>query len=860
MIDPKIKSGRRFGVQGSLNFDTTSLSANPVLYKEMTKLMQGVYGFGGAGGVRAHRLNSGTEFSESQVYKTKRERDAVQRRLEAQLTEQLTIAFGDTAQKAGMSIPEFLQSQGVGGIREVGEGDARRMTAFGVDNFQEVTFNPLLSSNEKAIRSMVKSSGGFSDHFGGTNEHRRVKALVRAPLAREIGERSRKVALDLETGLGNKGDLEGAYLSRAEKMMVNNKRKTVNNAVIAGEAFSEEPALVEKLRSDRIKADQIERLKARVDQDLEAEGLISPKAKKDSGRKESPAKKAAVGLVALVGSMYSAVKKIQTLTGMAVSYLKTMASMTGNLMANAAMTGLNWTELTQANRWGRVNSVYNQGNENIMTDAFAATSTGAANILRSGKRDFEEPAFTNRAWMIDTIIGGSLGGKPDPKKILTGLYGGLAHEYFSAKEKDRPALLLEQSLALGSALPGTENLYAAFIQKNDVKNSKYNLDPKAALNIVADAFSSVSNKPGVDKAGYMMAQVTGGFVNTSIGDKGNVASLNDILGVLKRIEDSVLQFILSNMGSIVGLLTTIAEGILILASFKSESANHALESLRSASAEQAKAGLRDTLENRARVRSSLENTLVQRGFPPDRAKRIANNIKSLDQMESYGLTKGPKNWLWKQTAIEVGLIESLTERVDAYEKQGKRKRLIGGWGLPLTGQYKLNNFLIRNKLTLGSSDNINKILGYGAAGAAGEMSAIEARMDQRDDQIEKGNEARDTDAGRSRYERESGGSGGSLDDAKKWEAEQQRKRDLESLQRNNRMINFNPLMSEIGALAMAGRHEIISKGSSMQSSEPVTIIHNVNLKVNNKEIFSASNNFDADVANRFFIQDSKANA
>jgi len=873
MIDPKIKSGRRFGVQGSLNFDTTSLSANPVLYKEMRELMQGVHGFGGAGGVRAHRLNSGTEFSESQVYKTKRERDAVQRRLEAQLTDQLNARYGETAQAAGMSVPEFLQKQGVGGIREVGEGDARRMTAFGVDNFQEVTFNPLLSSNEKAIRSMVKSSGGFSDHFGGTNEHRRVKALVRAPLAREIGERSRKVALDLETGLGNKGDLEGAYLSRAEKMMVNNKRKTVNNAVIAGEAFSEEPALVEKLRSDMIKEDQTKKLREKIRREAEEEGLISPKEEK--GRKESPAKVAAKGGLVILSLIMTTLATMKTILATGIGFLKAIAQQTAKEVLDAGGLGISADRAKNMHLWGKKHTLYTQGNHMLLIDAAKEYKAKFGDITKFEKNaNFTSAAFNAYAGeVIDNTVQAAI--KKDPVNGMGIMFGAFAKRYMShdSPEARRKELMIQENVLTDEFSATIAQAYVAMLLGATAPGKSW-LTKKNAHNMYFEATSDRRVALNDDE-------------KTRLGPDSltrNVAGANEAFGNFELLKDSLMMKLFSQIDILIQAMYMLGDALLtVLVGLKVSGAKEQQDAWRKTrkeaavkgyaaldtSTEQYKQSVFNNIDNflgarykgdaKVKARNEIFNTLFLGGSLPKEFEGVLGGqrgVEILAGMSAFKLGESRlsqihndvvKKGIYRTDGDTTNLMKDAWLNYMAYRERyetliDKEKEInyrftdkVGNTGISKGVQQRIKDTASGKLSKSIMKDNSIKVNIPGV----GEVTVYHEKKEV---------DVRDTETQEERILRE-----------QQEKIQRQINDAIPGFKKGDKSYNLNPIFAEFGALAMAGRHDIISKGSSTQSSEPVTIVHNVNLKVNDKDILHASTNIDADSANRFFVQNSQAN-
>jgi len=280
-IDPKIQAQNRSGVTGKLLFDKTNLSANPTVYNEVRKLMQGEQGLGGSGGERANLLRGPASISQSNVFTNAKDRNAVQSRLENQFTIGLQQRYGEVAEKQKMSIPDYLQSQGVGGIKEVGEGADKRMTAFSRENFVKHSMNPLTSSNEKMTNAYLRQTGAQTVISGGQNEHRRNTSFLTKKQAEYADDNVRKVAVDLENGLDNKSPLAGVFGTQTEREHISTRRKTVQNALATGELDEPGAPSNEKIRSGLLLKQRQKDALAVAEEELRASGEIDPDIEKE---------------------------------------------------------------------------------------------------------------------------------------------------------------------------------------------------------------------------------------------------------------------------------------------------------------------------------------------------------------------------------------------------------------------------------------------------------------------------------------------------------------------------------------------------------------------------------------------------
>jgi len=593
MIDSKFKSVSRPGLQGSLKFDNTSSSANPALFKELKSIVQGIEGLGGAGGQRAQKINSGNLYRESQAFMNTKERNAVESRLEKQFTERLTSTYGASAEKAGMSIPDYLQSQGVGGIREVGEGDDRRFSAYERKGFKEVNFNPLMGSNEKFSKAQIKNAGYTFSQSGGMDESKRLNAIVSSAIATDLGERARLTEVGLTSGHVNKGDMEGLSISKGDKTQLKHRLRTLSNVDQVGSYYDQNSPMIERVRSEMLRTQELQKLKTREKVKMQEEGLLDPDPVKDdkSGSGKGVIQK---GAAAMLSMTLGTITKIASMIGSMLGYMKKISMDMGRLMKDSAEVGIDVNTADAMRKWGLGNPAFNNGNEFIQLDAVKAFNAKAGDITRVGGVDFDPMAFQGYGGLIQGVVESAVG--QNPLEGTKTIYNSMAKTYMNAGSPKEMMLELKKQMAALTAAFGGD--FAAGYSSMLRASTSQGLINKGNAGNMWDINMSNNN---IDR----LKSVGGSHVNELIPGAagamdlaGNTKMLNDVLGDLAKIQNALYMMLLSNMDLIVQILLSIAKGVLgIMARFGVAGAKEGLERLTKAEAGMARKGQINLDEN-----------------------------------------------------------------------------------------------------------------------------------------------------------------------------------------------------------------------------------------------------------------------
>jgi len=624
MINPDFKATARPGIKGSLSFDHQSSTANPVLFKELKGLIAGVQGITGAGGEHAQRLDNGNHFSQSAAFKNAKERDAVQYRLDKQLTEALNNKYGSEAAKMGMSVPALMQTQGIHGISEIGEGDNRRMTAYSKENFKRVSFNPLVGSNERSSQALVRQAGHSFAMSGGMGENKRLTSIVSTSAAKELEERTKRTQIDLETGFINMGDLEGASLSRADRIDVKNRRRAVTNNAQSGSALSENSALVERVRSEMIKKDQMTKLERQTKTELQNEGLIEPDKEKEdkSGSGKGTIAKGAAFALRMV---QSAVGKISNIVVSMLGVLKKISSDMGRLMKDSAEVGIDVNTADKMRKWGIGNSTYSGGNEFIQLDAVKAFNAKAGDITKVGSVNFDNMAYQGYGGLIKGVVQSAV--NQSPLEGTKAIYNSMAKTYMNAGSPEAKQLELKKQVgALNEAFGADFSAgYSSMLRASEAQGliNKDNAGNMWGINM--------SNK-NVDGLKSIGGSNVNEFIPGAAGAMdlaGNTKMLNDVLGDMGKIQNALYMMLLSNMDIIIQILLGIAKGLLgIMAKFDVNGAAEGLSRLEKAENKMAKSGQinLDTNVAKAEVaaKAEIRANLKKKGLAGDELEAMTD--------------------------------------------------------------------------------------------------------------------------------------------------------------------------------------------------------------------------------------------
>jgi len=689
-IDPKFKSAPRPGFKGQLNFDNKNRSANPEIFNTVRGIVSGVNGMSGAGGEQAQKLYKNNTYLESRAYTDAKERDAAQFRVEKQFTDQLNSRYGETAAAMNMSVPTFLQSQGIHGISEIGEGADRRMTAYKKDSFRRITYNPLMSSNDRSNKAMVKGAGYNYENFG-ANENRIGTAIVPQAIGKEVEDRSRKLALDLETGLTNLGDLEGSFLTRAEKTHVKNKKKTIENTVTAGTIYSEDPALVERVRSEMIKTNQMDKLKKTVRKDLQGEGLIEPDKEQKPKKEKSIATKVFEGMMLTVSKVLGTLGDLKSLFGSAVAYLQSIADTVGNIIKNTGAAGLSYKNAAKLAAYSKRNAaVYGGGDTNVGFTSAKAWVNNAGDIRRAGKSAFDGMGMHGYESLIPVILEQSQKKNIDPEGAMRVIYGNLAQRVVAAggKDKNEQAMINEltrQGTFVGEAAPGFLDLYMTMMQKRMTLGT---LTKDNAKNLYRDEMATVSGKEGSDPINSTYSLALGIGAGTPYGERGDVGEVGKLTEAIEAFKIVLRKFATVNLDKIEALLGQIAIGILSFAAYFETDENGVIHQMNNAakivSLSKGEESFAESKTSLAQMRSFARKVAVSKGETAEHADYAWEHFKT------------PEEWsTWKSDIFSGSLGKQLLDAVVKRPEVEKdiNKYLKGDKSYPGSG--KLSAYLRR---------------------------------------------------------------------------------------------------------------------------------------------------------------------
>jgi hypothetical protein len=695
-IDPKPSQQRRYGIQGAVGFDPKI--ADIPLYRAVEAIIKGDLGLGGAGGTLANAPKLPAGFQQSYVFNKSTERSQVMSRLEAQLTEKLQALVGEQAQASNMSIPDFLRKMGISGISETGTGN---LTAYKTDNFLKTSFNPILNSTERMVKTAMKMGGAFPVSTG-ANEHKRVTAYLRPAQAKQAIEMAQRTADAVFTGTDNRSDLEGSYLSAGDRIFAKNKRKAVRNAAGTFDLENQTPATIEEMES-RILKQQAEKKQYRLAMgNLQRKGLVDPDpvapppvnpeeamrekilkayqekalSKKVYGDlqkeghipaddKGDNAKAAAKGMLTGMFKILDVVNIIRGLTSSAVAYLNNIAGVVGGLVKNSAPLGVGRLEATQLMNFGRFKKVYNGGDENVMLNAGKAFAKNAGDILSSGTLNYTPLAFHGYSDLINPIIKMSVD-QVQPARIMETVYNRMAQDYFNIEgegaEQKRSTLFAKQLKALES-LPGTAAGYESMILTGDYTGM---INKDNAGNMYKVLLGGVSGKKGKDTKGHLVNSAIQGMEGAPEGSKSDIDKLNDILEVLQRIEDALLRTILANMDAIVRLLMDIAGGIVKFA-FGEKSPQY--RSLIATDVEMGKKGFAQMNYSAAQAKKdAVEILMTKRNKSLTDATNIVETFESIEKSEErFGsFLKGKDE---KQLLVDLLMYKKMADKKREYLTQ-----------------------------------------------------------------------------------------------------------------------------------------------------------------------------------------------
>lgn len=595
MIDPKLSQQRRFGIQGGVSFDPKT--ANVPLYKSIETFLKGAQGLGGSGGALANAPKLDAGFQQSHVFNNMSMRQQVQDRLEKQLTEHLQSLVGEQAAAQNMSIPSFLQSQGIRGISETKTGN---LSAYKTDNFLKTSFNPISSSTERMAKASMKMSGALPTVSGGSNEHRRLSAYLRAPEAKHIVNMVQQTADEVSSGTYNKGPMEGLYASAGDRIDARSRQKTVQNLAGTFDLESRSPGAIAEAESMLLKQQAKKDLYATAEQGLKDRGLL-PADEEKGGTGKGAASKA---MVAISNASLTVMKDLKTMVLSMVSILKKISMDMGRLIMDSAEVGIDPNLADRMRRWGLANPTYSGGNENIAMDALKEFNSKYGDITRlDSNANFKSSAFNRYASNIGLTVDAAL--MQDPLQGMKKIYGSMASQYMGSK--DKRGELQTQIRVLQEDFGSTfAQFYAGLINSGTEQGW---LTKDNAKNI----FNEATDPSRIDKmgtTGVMLDSLTGSHAD-AVGIEHNTKSVNAVLGDIAKLQNALYMMLLSNMDIIIQILLSISKGILgFMVKLGVPGAKEGLETLTKTEKGMALSGYREHLTNTEKYRADAEGRIT----------------------------------------------------------------------------------------------------------------------------------------------------------------------------------------------------------------------------------------------------------
>lgn len=618
MIEPNLNQKKRFGIQGGVSFDATNV--NVPLYKDLEKFLKGDLGFGGSGGQLASKPRVDNGFQMSHVFNTTGTRKEVQQRLERQLTEYLQSTVGEQATAQNMSIPDFLQSQG---IRGVSQNKAGNLSAFKTDNFVEASWNPISGSNERLTRAYLKGIGAPVSVSGGSNEFRRNTAFLRPRELDVVNERATETAQQMSAGVYNKSGMEGAYISAADKIDVKNRQEEIRNTISTYALENRSPNTVAAIKSKYLKQQAAKDLDTQVRQEMEASGELTVKDKKEEKRRESPAAMAAKGGVAAIFRIWTVLSTVKNMVGSMVAFLTKISMDMGRLVKDSSELGIDPNEAKRLQNWAIANPTYTGGNDNLLLDAMKEINDKFGDLPSLDKNaNFTSAAFSGYAKLINLTVDTAINRDPvgGTKKIL----GHFAERYsgMEGKEAKEKELQIQMKVLKTEYGEATASAYVALIRAATAQG----------LKIDNNLINNSINPDRVNKLQTTKTPLDNllGTNTDAVGIEHGTQSLNAVLGDVAKIQNALYMMLLSNMDIIIQLILGITKLILqIMAKLEVPGASKALERITKTESKMAQQGFQNYLENSEKFKedsmSRITEYLKEQGLSGDELKNTAED-------------------------------------------------------------------------------------------------------------------------------------------------------------------------------------------------------------------------------------------
>jgi len=637
IVDPVIEEQDRYGVKGRIKFDRTKPNTDVRIYQDLVNFIKSVQGLGGSGGAVGKQQINPDSFAQINVFSAPTTREKVKQRLEKQLTQYLEEKYADIAEALNMTIPEFLKSRGISGLKEIPRGKKRKYTFYESTNLIETVQNPLTGSNEKLLKAFLNKTGSVSEIFGGTNEGRRLRAFVTPDEAKYIRMKTEATAEALNTGTYNKSDLEAIYATQDQRLKAKFRKDSAKNNLIERLLTEEDSPAVEAVRAEILRQHSKKLLRKQLTEEM---GL-------DDGGRRQGALKMSKGnaLFAAVVLTIGIISSIKSLVSSMVSILKKISVDMGKLIHDSASLGLDPELLDRMRRWGLANPTYTGGNEFLLIDAFKEYNNQFGNILRlDSNQDFKSLAYNKYHKLITTIVQSAI--KENPYEGLSEVFNTLARAYLesgrSAQELKRQTIALTDTFRGGSV----SNAYIALLKSAEANGI---LSKKTAENFL----EANLNPNYIDRLsmGVHVDQLTGGSADV-VGVEGNAKVMNDLLGDMNKIQNALYMMLIKNLDVIIQILLGVAKAVLGIANvFRVEGAAEALKALSSTEKRMAEMGTRNLMMNTQKFYQDAENLLTgelkKQGYKGEGLKNTREEILStllakapLDKKSSF-LQKNP---------------------------------------------------------------------------------------------------------------------------------------------------------------------------------------------------------------------------
>nr|MBP8994643.1 hypothetical protein [Bacteroidales bacterium] len=615
IVDPVIEEQERYGIKGRIKFDKAKPNTDVRIYQDLMNFIKSVQGLGGSGGVVGKQQIGSDNFAQINVFSAPSTRDKVKQRLERQLTQYLEEKYADIAGALNMSIPEFLKSQGISGLKEIPRGKKRKYTFYEDSDLIETVQNPLTGSNEKSLKAFLNKTGSVMETFGGTNEGRRLRAFVTADEAKYLRAKTEETAESLNTGTYNKADLEAIYATQDQRLKAKLRKDEAKNLLIAGLMNDKNSPAVSAVRAEILK----QRSKKLLREQLTEEMGLNVKDERQGPLKMGKG----TALLAAVVITTAILGMIKNLISNMLSIIKKISVDMGKLVHDSAELGLSPELLDRMRRWGLANPTYTGNNEFLLIDAFKEYNNKFGNILRlDANQAFNSLAFNKYHKLIATVVQSSI--KENPYEGLSEVFNSLARAYLesgkSAQELKRQTIALTDTF--GSSV---SNAYIALIKSAEANGllSKKTVGNFLEANLNPNYIDRLSMGAHVD-------QLTGGSADV-VGVEGNTKVMNDLLGDMNKIQNALYMMLVKNLDAIIQILFGIARAILRIASvFRVEGSEEALKALDSTEKRMAEMGTRNLMINTQKFYQDAENLITgelkKQGYKDEGLKKAREEI------------------------------------------------------------------------------------------------------------------------------------------------------------------------------------------------------------------------------------------